>query len=181
MTERVTERIRIAIKYNWMCHWCNAPLRAETGYQNTATIDHYVPVSKGGQNTRKNYRASCHRCNQYRGSMNADQFLLIARTYEFDNNSVKNVKHANNLAKFTRRLSNLNIKSYANNQQLLKTFGPKWAVNNAYSYWINNTPVTKKSIHYLEYVAFVKIKSAYGERPTLLDKLIFYFNQRLAK
>ncbi|MHC5779219.1 HNH endonuclease [Nostoc sp.] len=45
------------------CFWCSCELTPET-----LTIDHLVPLSKGGSNKLKNLRATCARCNQTRGN-----------------------------------------------------------------------------------------------------------------
>jgi 5-methylcytosine-specific restriction endonuclease McrA len=39
------------------------------------TIDHRMPRSKGGTNHRENLTPVCHRCNQRKGSKDADVFI----------------------------------------------------------------------------------------------------------
>ncbi|MEH1789652.1 MAG: HNH endonuclease [Nostoc sp.] len=43
------------------CFWCGCDLLSET-----LTIDHYIPLSKGGTNKIKNLRLACDRCNNKR-------------------------------------------------------------------------------------------------------------------
>jgi len=45
------------------CQYCGDHLRADT-----ATIDHVLPVSRGGKNTWKNTVLSCKSCNNTKGS-----------------------------------------------------------------------------------------------------------------
>jgi hypothetical protein len=44
------------------CFWCGYSLTPET-----LTIDHYIPLSKGGSNKIKNLRLACNGCNNKRG------------------------------------------------------------------------------------------------------------------
>lgn len=48
------------------CHWCQTPLTLET-----ATIDHLVPLSRGGSNYLNNLVLSCRPCNAQKGSLAA--------------------------------------------------------------------------------------------------------------
>lgn len=43
------------------CNWCNHPLDKQT-----ATVDHKIPLSKGGSNHRNNLCLSCLDCNRKR-------------------------------------------------------------------------------------------------------------------
>ncbi len=45
------------------CHWCGWGLTAET-----ATIEHIIPLSRGGLNNANNMRLACEPCNKRRGS-----------------------------------------------------------------------------------------------------------------
>lgn len=44
------------------CHWCGGALTIEQG-----TVDHVIPLSKGGLNARNNYVLACQPCNNGRG------------------------------------------------------------------------------------------------------------------
>ncbi len=50
-------------KYGMQCFWCSTPLTPQT-----ITIDHYIPLSRGGSNKLKNLRHESRRCNQLRGN-----------------------------------------------------------------------------------------------------------------
>lgn len=45
------------------CHWCRKPLTPAT-----ATLDHRVPLGRGGTNRRDNLVLACGGCNRDRGS-----------------------------------------------------------------------------------------------------------------
>lgn len=48
-----------------------------------ATIDHIIPLCKGGKNEKSNFQCTCKKCNQLKASWNEDDFLnqitLIAK------------------------------------------------------------------------------------------------------
>lgn len=48
-----------------------------------ATIDHIIPLCKGGRNEKSNFQCTCKKCNQLKASWNEDDFLnqitLIAK------------------------------------------------------------------------------------------------------
>ena len=72
-------RRRLADMRGWRCHWCDQPTRFETGWMDTATIEHMVPVSQGGTNEPWNLTSSCRRCNSLRGATDMVEFELVAR------------------------------------------------------------------------------------------------------
>ena len=48
---------------NAHCYWCDKPLTKET-----ATLDHVIPISRGGLNNANNYVIACEPCNSGRGN-----------------------------------------------------------------------------------------------------------------
>lgn len=58
------ERIfKLFEKYGQQCYYCATPLTFDT-----ATIDHFIPLSKGGAHAEYNWRPSCQRCNIGKGN-----------------------------------------------------------------------------------------------------------------
>ncbi|NEQ28286.1 MAG: HNH endonuclease [Microcoleus sp. SIO2G3] len=57
-------------KYGMCCYWCGCVLTPET-----LTINHYIPLSRGGSNKIKNLRLSCIQCNNKRGD-EMEEYLL---------------------------------------------------------------------------------------------------------
>ena len=41
-----------------VCYWCGINLKGKATH-----IDHYIPISKGGEHTLSNLVASCDKCN----------------------------------------------------------------------------------------------------------------------
>lgn len=58
---------------NYACEYCGI---SETGTGGLLTLDHYIPKSKGGEDTLENLVYACFRCNQYKSdywSQNPEQ------------------------------------------------------------------------------------------------------------
>lgn len=57
---------------NWTCHICGEYLENKLvsidGLDNTASIDHIIPISKGGNNLPNNLITACLKCNKGRGN-----------------------------------------------------------------------------------------------------------------
>lgn len=65
------QRWAIYKRENRRCFWCDTPLRFEN-----STRDHIVTRSNGGGNTMDNYVLSCSPCNNERGDIDAEIFLM---------------------------------------------------------------------------------------------------------
>lgn len=52
------------------CFYCRVPLDKQT-----ATVDHYIPQSRGGQDHAPNYRLCCLTCNNDKGNTHPDEFM----------------------------------------------------------------------------------------------------------
>lgn len=50
-------------KRSQVCKWCLSPVSLDN-----ATVDHVIPLARGGTNRRDNLVLSCWECNQKRGS-----------------------------------------------------------------------------------------------------------------
>lgn len=57
-----------------ICFYCHAPLTDDT-----RTIDHVIPRSKGGTNDLWNLCLSCVTCNNNKGDMDVSYFLSLLR------------------------------------------------------------------------------------------------------
>lgn len=50
------------------CYWCNVLVNYATSHEKkSASVDHLVPISSGGQTTKGNCVLSCSRCNGLKG------------------------------------------------------------------------------------------------------------------
>lgn len=58
-------RIEVMELSNWTCHICGGKIERDCEYPNTlyGTVDHVVPLSKGGTHTLDNVKAAHHVCN----------------------------------------------------------------------------------------------------------------------
>jgi hypothetical protein len=78
--KKVYLRNRLAEAQNWKCCWCGCETVPESSKRNSATIEHVIPRSKGGSNDPENLAMSCARCNQHRGTIDADEFMVASLT-----------------------------------------------------------------------------------------------------
>jgi 5-methylcytosine-specific restriction endonuclease McrA len=68
----VFSHLEIAQRDNWRCHMCGRKVT-----QRTWSIDHLIPLSKGGNHTRRNVALAHFKCNASRGNRGKAQLLLI--------------------------------------------------------------------------------------------------------
>ena len=69
----------LAERDHWRCHLCNKAV-SKTAPRNTpkgGTLDHLVPLSKGGTHTWTNVKLAHHRCNSLRREFGTVQLMLV--------------------------------------------------------------------------------------------------------
>lgn len=68
-TERFTD-IEIFNRDNWVCGICHHKINRRRRYPDglSVSLDHIIPISKGGPHIRDNVQAAHRRCNQRKGS-----------------------------------------------------------------------------------------------------------------
>lgn len=74
---RQEKRLAIYMRDGLACVYCEAAL--EDGTQ--LTLDHIVPVSKGGSNAHRNLVTACHPCNTRRGNRDVEVFAEAVAMY----------------------------------------------------------------------------------------------------
>jgi 5-methylcytosine-specific restriction endonuclease McrA len=65
--------------WDWKCAYCGAEIvagDANNVTDKTATIDHIVPISMGGENTLENIVACCWKCNFVKDNDHPDDAFL---------------------------------------------------------------------------------------------------------
>ncbi len=69
-------RRRLADDNGWLCSYCGGGVTIgfTAGFR-LATIDHKIPVSRGGTHKRYNLACACKSCNEAKGSMTVEEFL----------------------------------------------------------------------------------------------------------
>lgn len=60
-------RLRILQRDLWECYWCG---------MDATTVDHIVPVAKGGTDDQENLVAACKKCNFSKQDKLPDEFVL---------------------------------------------------------------------------------------------------------
>ena len=53
------------------CYWCNTPLKDKVSH-----VDHYIPLSKGGEHTISNLVMACAKCNLSKGAKMPEEFAM---------------------------------------------------------------------------------------------------------
>lgn len=69
-------------KHKNKCAYCGRLCCREKGRGNTATIDHVVPISYGGDNRKSNLTLACWRCNRWKGATSYADFLRLLTDIE---------------------------------------------------------------------------------------------------
>ena len=75
---RRERRLAIYMRDGLACVWCGSGLEDEGV---TLSLDHVVPVSKGGLNNSKNLVTSCRKCNSVRGDRSLEDFACAVASY----------------------------------------------------------------------------------------------------
>lgn len=73
---RQEKRLAIYLRDGLACCWCGV-----TCEQDTLTLDHCKPHSKGGSNDHVNLVTSCRRCNSSRGTRSMTTFAEVVAAY----------------------------------------------------------------------------------------------------
>lgn len=58
------------------CFYCGVSMISEPGHPHQITIDHVVPLSKGGVDALVNMVSACRECNRNKGSKSIDEFMV---------------------------------------------------------------------------------------------------------
>jgi len=75
-------RTRCAEAQNWRCCYCGVHMNLISNDHKSATLEHIVPTSKGGDDTYNNCVAACFKCNTKRGNADFDEnYNLIMVQY----------------------------------------------------------------------------------------------------
>lgn len=67
---------------NWLwntrqrhCVYCRMYLTLTVNQTNTLTVDHKIPLSRGGLNERVNYAPACYACNTAKGDLTYFEYV----------------------------------------------------------------------------------------------------------
>lgn len=69
----VVEALRVAAGN--ACTYCHTPFVAERNHVHEMTVDHVIPISRGGSCSVENLTAACRQCNTKKGKKTAKEWL----------------------------------------------------------------------------------------------------------
>lgn len=72
-------RVEVFERDDWRCQICKSRVSrtARVPHPKAATVDHIVPLSRGGKHERGNLQCACYACNCKKGNRAADDQLLV--------------------------------------------------------------------------------------------------------
>jgi len=79
---QTAKRRRLYNEQSGLCAYCFNRMTMRLGYDNTCTIDHVVPKSKGGDHGLINSVGACADCNHTKSDHGIVQFLLRRKQYQ---------------------------------------------------------------------------------------------------
>jgi 5-methylcytosine-specific restriction endonuclease McrA len=68
-SEELSKRLKVFAKTDGICFYCQI--------SEATTIDHMIPKVKGGSNRIDNLIGACYGCNQEKGALTCDEYLVI--------------------------------------------------------------------------------------------------------
>ena len=75
---RGKQRNQLAHQQGWRCYYCGDKMHKMTRGRKKTTLDHKVPLSRGGLTTQDNLTAACQECNQKKGNLTEEEFMRVA-------------------------------------------------------------------------------------------------------
>lgn len=81
LSKKQQEVNQLAANQDWKCCYCGCQMQLKTlrssRKRNSATLEHIVLRTEGGQNVRSNMMAACNQCNGLRGQAEYIAFKLV--------------------------------------------------------------------------------------------------------
>ncbi len=68
-------------EFNYKCSLCGCELTIEPNKVNTITLEHTVPPSRGGLNTKDNVTPACFFCNSAKRNLTTEEFKVMVNKW----------------------------------------------------------------------------------------------------
>lgn len=65
-------------RQNKLCAYCKNPMNWDDNSKRRITIDHVIPLSRGGKNCISNMKAACSSCNSEKGNRSEKEFMKFS-------------------------------------------------------------------------------------------------------
>lgn len=82
LAKRIYYRTRLCESQNWKCCWCGCVMTELRNRKNSATTEHITPSSQEGTDDLNNLAAACNKCNNKRGVLPIEDFILLLEEEE---------------------------------------------------------------------------------------------------
>jgi rubrerythrin len=94
ISDLTAEQWRLVVEERkYICHLCGEPVSMKIGTPERLSLDHIVPMARGGANTKNNVAPAHRRCNQSRSDMLLEEFdMWLEKVSKFRSkkNGIKN-------------------------------------------------------------------------------------------
>ena len=68
-------------EHGYKCYLCGKKLSINCSQENTITLEHIVPLSRGGKNTKDNVAPACAVCNYAKRALTLEEFIAMAKKW----------------------------------------------------------------------------------------------------
>jgi len=80
--QKLKIKLRVWERDQYVCHYCRSDLRGEyerflRGISSNLTVDHVIPISKGGPTNFENLTTACFTCNLAKGNQEYASFQPV--------------------------------------------------------------------------------------------------------
>jgi 5-methylcytosine-specific restriction endonuclease McrA len=90
----------------FICYYCGKKMniKSKYPYKEAPSIDHMVPISRGGTNNINNLIVCCHACNIIKGTLSSNTFIDLLNKIKDDTNLMNKIFNESFNGKFANKL-----------------------------------------------------------------------------
>ena len=114
----VTKRWLLYVLHGFRCAYCNRTLPELNEEGILLTLDHLVPIERGGSNHSSNLVTACRSCNSAKNGLTYRTFLAVLRDHGVDTAPI--VRRVARMRKWGQRLEDRNLPITISNDHVLE-------------------------------------------------------------